>query len=127
MVLENITAQSENGIFISGRVGGVSNLQMRNVRLLLQQRPNNNGSWGPCPSHSYWPTSGPRRQWASDPVWDPVAGVFIEYATGVTMDDVFVSFVGAAKPKNAWGECVQVDGNSTSGVVQRGGACERGG
>lgn len=106
VVLENITSQSENGIFISGRVchrfdvavcdaqmskvnlsflvkpshcyvasvdsrfglsdwasvalqvGGVTNVSIRHVRLILEQRPDNNGSFPPCPSHSYWPTSG---------------------------------------------------------------------
>jgi polygalacturonase len=56
---ENVTAQAENGIFVSGRVGGISDVEFRNVRLLIQQRPHNNGSFGPCPTHAYWPTSDP--------------------------------------------------------------------
>ena len=56
---ENITAQSENGIFVSGRVGGVSDVAFKNVQLVVQQRPANNGSFGPCPTHAYWPTSDP--------------------------------------------------------------------
>ena len=93
-------------------------------------------------------------------MWDPVAGIFIEYATNVSLEDVFVSFVGTPRsgkqpcsnllflrtfqmkfaserdddggvhcffrPQNRFGECVQVDSNTSTGVVQRGGLCERG-
>ena len=55
----NVTAISENGIFISGRSGGVSRVRFTNIQLVIQQRPANNGSFGPCPSHAYWPTSDP--------------------------------------------------------------------
>eukprot|EP01043_Picozoa_sp_COSAG02_P092695 COSAG02_NODE_29284_length_572_cov_1.076110_1_plen_32_part_10 len=27
-------------------------------------------------------------------MWDPVAGIYIEHATNISLDDVFVSFVG---------------------------------
>eukprot|EP01044_Picomonas_judraskeda_P010933 COSAG03_NODE_1446_length_4070_cov_7.172752_4_plen_97_part_00 len=30
-------------------------------------------------------------------MWDPVAGIFIEYATNVSLEDVFVSFVGTPR------------------------------
>ena len=41
-------------------------------------------------------------------------------------EGVGVSFVGEAKPGNTYGECVTVDANSTSGVVQTGGRCGHG-
>ena len=52
LVFENITAQSENGIFVSGRVGGVSHVAFTNVHLVIQQLPANNASFGPCPAHN---------------------------------------------------------------------------
>ena len=120
---ENITAQGENGIFISGRAGGVSDATFTRVRLLLQQRPANNGSFGPCPSRAYWPTSDPPGWYDERDV--SVAGVFVEHASGVLLDDVSVSFLGRPKPGNVWGECVSVDANSTSGVVSRDVKCTR--
>ena len=30
-------------------------------------------------------------------MWDPVAGVYIEHATNISLDDVFVSFVGTPR------------------------------
>ena len=44
VVFENVTAQAENGIFVSGRVGGVSDVSFKNVNLLIQQKPPNNAS-----------------------------------------------------------------------------------
>ena len=52
--------------------------------------------------------------------------MFIEHASDVRLEGVSVSFVGEAKPGNTYGECVTVDGNSTSGVVQTGGRCGHG-
>ena len=87
-------------------------------------------------------------------MWDPIAGIFIEYATNVSLEDVFVSFVGTARsgnpscpmfcfcehlhlieitacsgafrPQNRFGECLQVDANTSTGVVHRRGSCDRG-
>ena len=54
-----------------------------------------------------------------------MAGIFVEHARGVLLDDVSVSFLGRPKPGNVWGECVSVDANSTSGVVSRDVKCTR--
>eukprot|EP00040_Diaphanoeca_grandis_P002466 m.21787 g.21787 ORF g.21787 m.21787 type:complete len:505 (-) comp13535_c0_seq1:28-1542(-) len=114
LVFENVTAQSENGIFVSGRVGGVENVVFNQITLIIQQTPNNNGSFGPCPAHNYWPTSEPGG-------WDgtvaPIDGFYVESATNVTIDGVAVSFVGVAKPGNTFGKCVRADPNTTHDIT----------
>lgn len=100
---------------ISGRSGGVSQVTFNNLNLVLQQRPGNNGSFGPCPTHAYWPTSDPPG-WYDERVLN-ISGIFVEHATDIYFDGVSISFVGDAKPGNGFGECVEVDENSTARVV----------
>ena len=113
---ENVTAQAENGLFISGRVGGVQNVFMKNLHLLIQQLPCNNASFGPCPSHNYWPTSEPGG-WSGTSA--PVDGVFVEYSKNVTFEDFYVAFAGQPKLGNKYGTCLR-RGNKTSLIVTRG-------
>eukprot|EP01050_Picozoa_sp_SAG11_P025304 SAG11_NODE_5666_length_1491_cov_1.141523_2_plen_144_part_00 len=110
-----VTAQAENGIMISGRSGGVSNVTFKNLHLVLQQRPPNNGSFGPCPSRAYWPTSDPPG-WYDERELN-VSGIYVEHATDVSFIGLSVSFVGAPKPGNGYGPCLEVDANSTARVA----------
>ena len=96
-------------------VGGVSDVRFTNTRLVLQQSPANNASFGPCPAHNYWPTSRlPPKQFGG--VSAPVHGVYVEHARGVEMDGLSVSFLGAPKTGNVFGRCFFADTNSTSGI-----------
>ena len=113
VLIENVTAQASNGFFVSGRVGGVSNVQFKNINLIIQQMPNNNASFGPCPSHNYWPTSRPTSSRLGGVV-APIDGLFVEFATNVDLQNFKVSFIGAPKPGNTFGRCVYADANSTS-------------
>eukprot|EP00947_MAST-08B_sp_MAST-8B-sp1_P002649 g2649.t1 len=117
VTVQDLTAQSENGIFISGRVGGVSDVRLEGVRLLVQHKPANNGSWGPCNSHNYWPTSGPGGEKG---IAAPIDGVFVEHADNVVLSDLSVAFVGKPKPGSVFGRCVYADPATTTGVVQTG-------
>ena len=120
---ENITSVSENGVMISGRGGLVEGIELVNVRLIIQQRPKNNASNGPHPSHNYHPTNPDST--TTPPHWDPegdmpdkdapVDGFFVEHASQVTFEGCSVSFVGQAEPGNSFGGCVRL-GNGTHGV-----------
>ena len=120
MALQNITAQSENGIFISGRVGGVANVTMRNVHLLIQQNPVNNASFGPCPSHNYWPSS---HAGAWNGTTAPIDGVYVEHAANVSVDGLSVTFVGAPKPGNSFGRCFRSEPSTTKQIAVTGMRC----
>ena len=114
VTFENVTAQSENGVFVSGRGGGVENVLFKNVHLVIQQNPPNNGSFGPCPSHNYWPTSEPGG-WAGTAA--PVDGIYVESAKNVRVEGLSVSFLGLPKPGNTFGHCFYADPNTTSSIV----------
>ena len=117
VMVENLTAQAENGVFISGRVGGVSSVSIKRMSLVILQNPPNNASFGPCNAHNYWPTSGAGGELG---VAAPVDGVFIEYASSVHLQDVRITFLGEPKPGNKFGECVFADPNTTSGIATTG-------
>ena len=120
---ENITSVSENGVMISGRGGRVDGINLVSVRLVIQQRPKNNATNGPHPSHNYHPTNPDST--TTPPHWDPdgdmpdkdspVDGFFVEHASKVTFQDCSVSFVGQSEPGNSFGECVRL-GNGTGDV-----------
>lgn len=90
-------------------------------RVLIHQRPSNNATNGPHPSHNYHPTNldsttTPRDAKGDMPDKDaPVDGFVVEHATQVTFEGCSVSFVGQAEPWHAFGECVRL-GDGTSGV-----------
>ena len=110
-----MTSPQTLSLQISGVVGSVSAVRFTNTHLIIQQRPFNNASFGPCPAHNYWPTSRlPVRQFGG--VTAPVDGVYVEYARNVTMDGLSVSFLGAPKPGNVFGRCFFSDSNSTSNI-----------
>lgn len=122
VTFENVTAQAENGIFISGVVGGVSHVRFSNTHLVIQQSPGNNASFGPCPAHNYWPTSRlPPKLFGG--VAAPVHGVFVEHASDVAMSGVSVSFLGVPKTGNVFGKCFFADANTTSEIEVTGLRC----
>ena len=114
--IENVTAQAENGIMISGPVGGIRNVSLAGLRLVLQQKPANNASFGPCPSRNYWPTSR-RTPEPQGGVLAPVDGIFVEHTHDIAFHDISISFVGQPKPGNSFGRCINIDRNTTAGVV----------
>ena len=116
VVVANVTAQASNGFFVSGRVGAVSNVLFKNINLIIQQMPANNGSYGPCASRNYWPTSRPTGARLGG-VAAPVDGLFVEYASNITIESFHATFVGAPKPGNTFGRCVYTNRSTTSNIT----------
>ena len=111
-----MTAQASNGFFVSGRVGGISNVHFKNINLIIQQMPANNGSFGPCASHNYWPTSRPTGARLGGVV-APIDGLFVEYASNVAVEGFRTTFVGKPKQGNTFGKCFYADESTTSNVT----------
>jgi hypothetical protein len=81
VLVENFTAVSENGFFVSGlggndssTVSGIENISFVNVHVLVQQLPSNNATNGPHAAHD--DTTGGR-------IAAPIDAFFVEYASGV--------------------------------------------
>merc|ERR1711933_485053 len=116
VIIERVTAQSENGFFISGQGenNSIRNVVLNDIELVIQQSPYNNGTapfYGPCRAHNYWPTTrdgaGGRLGIAA-----PIDGGYVEYADLVTVEDLGVTFVGEPKQGNVFGKCMRAVNSS---------------
>ena len=93
---------------------------MRNVHVLIQQNPLNNASFGPCPSHNYWPSSG-AGAWNGTAA--PIDGVYVEHAVNVTVYGLSVTFAGVPKPGNSFGRCFRSEPSTTTQITVKGMRC----
>jgi hypothetical protein len=125
LLFENISAVSENGVYIKGRLpaageagrASIRELRFVNVNVVIQQRPKNSGSNGPHPSRSdrqeLRAAAAVRRVPATA---DKVDAYFIEHASDVTFHGCSAAFDGPPMPGNEYGRCIAL-GNGTSGIV----------
>eukprot|EP00935_MAST-01C_sp_MAST-1C-sp1_P002243 g2243.t1 len=114
---ENVSATGENGVFVSGRGGRVSDVALVNVNVVVQQRPKNNATNGPHPSHNYHPSNVPQHgkwpPWGPEQVAAPVDAFYVEHASGVRLVGCSAAFAGKPEPGNTFGCCVRL-GNGTA-------------
>ena len=138
VLFENITSVSENGAYISGIESEpplIRDVRFVGVRLVIQQRPSNNGTNGPHPAHSdrqelssqvvvvppavhsAAPSLAPPPVPAPVPpaAREPVDGVFVEQASGVSFKRSSVVFAGVPEDGNRFGKCVRL-GKGTGGI-----------
>eukprot|EP01113_Clastostelium_recurvatum_P037077 TRINITY_DN5386_c0_g1_i1.p1 TRINITY_DN5386_c0_g1~~TRINITY_DN5386_c0_g1_i1.p1 ORF type:complete len:485 (+),score=73.63 TRINITY_DN5386_c0_g1_i1:25-1455(+) len=95
---ENITTMSEAGVVLYAEDRPLMNFTFKNISLHIHQFSNISR-----PSHDYRPAPPPAIYYA------PTDGIFIQYATNITLEDVTIRYL---PPKQSfWGVCLNVTSN----------------